>query len=126
MEVAKSPPIIIRVFIKRHEIRLMQSMMRYKSAKGRDSTSNIAHFTDFVNPSLSFPATKTQVSGKIERLRKKFQNNFLREVNGKKPTNYSNKHQRKLYRLSEKIWTTEVHVDSRDDDDDDEGVGDDN
>ncbi|WOG95185.1 hypothetical protein DCAR_0414491 [Daucus carota subsp. sativus] len=121
MEVMKSAPIITKVFTQKDEIKLLKSMIRYKSEKSRDATSDLADFTDFVKP-LSFPASKTQVGGKIQRLRTKFRNNFKREKHGKKPIGYFNKHQCQLYGLSKKIWATLVQVDS----DDEEGVGNDN
>ncbi|CAL5369693.1 unnamed protein product [Camellia sinensis] len=59
-------------------------------------------FYDFIKKSLHIDISKTQLSGKVRRLKKKYENNASKSKMGEDRT-FSKAHKQKAYELSTKI-----------------------
>lgn len=112
------PTLITRVFSEQDELALLRSIISYKSNQGHDPIDNLPAFKNFANQSLSFTATRRQVADKMRRLKQKYINTALRR--GSNPSFFRD-HDRKLFKLSKKIWATSAAA-AAGGGDDDEGA----
>ncbi|WOG95689.1 hypothetical protein DCAR_0415016 [Daucus carota subsp. sativus] len=90
-----------RVFTEKDEIVMLEGIIEYKeNGKGADSSLSMA---EFVEDSLSCSVTRSKISDKIRRLKKKYLNNVGKGKDGEDPV-FSKPHEYKVFQLSKKIW----------------------
>uniref|UniRef100_A0A5B6YZZ7 Putative mediator-associated protein 1-like n=1 Tax=Davidia involucrata TaxID=16924 RepID=A0A5B6YZZ7_DAVIN len=91
---------INRLWSEDDEIAILKGMIDYKSKKGADPYADMGAFHEFLKKSLHVDVTKNQLTDKIRRLKKKYQNNAEK---GDEPV-FSKPHEHKSFELSKKIW----------------------
>ncbi|KAJ4980850.1 hypothetical protein NE237_031687 [Protea cynaroides] len=89
-----------RLWTEDDELAILKGMLDYYSKKGTDPSADMNAFHDFIKKSFHIEFTRIQLTDKIRRLRKKYQNNVGR---GKDPV-FSKPHEHKAFELSKKIW----------------------
>lgn len=94
---------ITRLWSEKDEVTVLNGMIRYKSEKGSDPYADLGAFHEFVKDSLRADVSKNQLTDKIRRLKKKYQNNAEKGENGEDPV-FSRPHEYKTFELSKKIW----------------------
>lgn len=94
---------INRLWSEKDEIVMLKGLIEYKKGKGSDPYSDMSAFHDFIKGMLSVEVTKSQLTEKIRRQKKKFLNNAGKGVNGGDPF-FSRPHEHKSFQLSKKIW----------------------
>ncbi|CAK9135455.1 unnamed protein product [Ilex paraguariensis] len=92
-----------RLWSEDDEIVIVKGVIEYMAKKGADPVADMIAFHEFIRKSLHVDVTKTQLSDKVRRLRKKYENNASKEEEGKE-RNFAKPHEQKLYELSKKIW----------------------
>ncbi|GFS29838.1 hypothetical protein Acr_00g0008750 [Actinidia rufa] len=97
-----------RLWSEDDEIVILNGMTKYAAEKGADPVADTNGFHDFIKKSLHVDVSKTQLSDKIRRLRKKYENNSGKGQNGQDPS-FSKPHEQKAYELSKKIWGNEAN-----------------
>ncbi|KAL4652328.1 hypothetical protein ACB092_01G225400 [Castanea dentata] len=114
---AKTPPFKFhRIWTEPDEIRFLQGLLRCNS-QGLSFPKDLHLFFDQFSNSMSQPYTKSQLSEKLRRLRKKFRVISARLARGLNPSMLS-PHDRALFDLSRSLWSPQIQ--SYDDNDDDE------
>ena len=88
-----------RLWSEDDEIVILKGMIDYTAKKGADPFADMNGFYDFIKKSLQIDFTKNQLSDKLRRLKKKYENNA-----GKKKFNPTKPHDEKVFELSKKIW----------------------
>ena len=92
-----------RLWSEEDEIAILKGMIEYAVKNRMDpAVADMNAFHDFIKKSLHIDATKTQLSDKVRRLRKKYGNNL-----GKKKYNPTKPHELEAFELSKKIWGSE-------------------
>lgn len=92
---------VVRLWSEDDEIAILQGMVDYWSKKGADPYADMGAFHEFIKESLHVDVSKNQLTDKIRRLKKKYQNNV--EKNGEDAV-FSRPHEYKSFELSKKIW----------------------
>ncbi|GAB4859480.1 hypothetical protein Ancab_010947 [Ancistrocladus abbreviatus] len=92
---------INRLWSEDDEIALLEGMLEFQLKKGPDFNNDA--FYEFVKDMLRVDVSKTQLTDKVRRLKKKYKTNAGRSENGKDPS-FSKPHDHKSYVLSKKIW----------------------
>lgn len=88
-----------RLWSEDDEIAILKGMIDYAAKTGGDpAVADMNAFYDFIKKSLHIDATKTQLSDKVRRLKKKYGNNLKKKYNPTKP------HELEAFQLSKKIW----------------------
>ncbi|EXB31415.1 hypothetical protein L484_014842 [Morus notabilis] len=88
-----------RLWSEDDEIAILKGMIDYAAKTGADAAvADMNAFYDFIKKSLHIDATKTQLSDKVRRLKKKYVNNLKKKYNPTKP------HELEAFQLSKKIW----------------------
>ncbi|KAK1373273.1 hypothetical protein POM88_029466 [Heracleum sosnowskyi] len=95
-----------RLFTEEDEIELLERMIKFKENNGGDSSFDIVAFHEFVQGFLSCSVTKSQVSAKIRRLKKRYVN-YLNKGKDGEDLLISKPREFKLFEISKKIWGTE-------------------
>ncbi|KAA8526470.1 hypothetical protein F0562_008327 [Nyssa sinensis] len=91
---------INRLWSEDDEIAILKGMIDFKSKKGADPYADMGAFHDFLKKSLHVDVSKNQLTDKIRRLKKKYQNNAEK---GEDPV-FSKPHEHKSFELSKMIW----------------------
>ncbi|KAL7130205.1 hypothetical protein ABFS83_13G118300 [Erythranthe nasuta] len=92
-----------RLWSEDDEIAILKGMTDYTLKKNSDPLANMNGFHDFIKKNLHVDVTRTQLSDKVRRLKKKYVNNKKKEKGGK-DRSFSNPHEQKAYELSKKVW----------------------
>ncbi|CAL5345870.1 unnamed protein product [Camellia sinensis] len=103
-----------RLWSEEDEIVILKGMIEYTAKNGSDPLADMNAFYDFIKKSLHIDVSKTQLSEKVRRLKKKYENNASKSKMGEDRT-FSKAHEQKAYELSKKIWfggANSVGVDS--------------
>ncbi|KAM7500900.1 hypothetical protein LguiA_025314 [Lonicera macranthoides] len=95
-----------RLWSEDDEIVILNGMIDYRAKKGADPVADMNAFHEFIKKSLHIDVSKTQLSDKVRRLKKKYENNAGKEKKGKDRT-FAKPHEQKAYELSKKIWGRE-------------------
>ncbi|XP_062084678.1 GLABROUS1 enhancer-binding protein-like [Humulus lupulus] len=96
----ESKKLFQRLWSEDDEIVILKGMMDYAAKKGANpSAADMNAFHDFIKKSLQIDFTKTQLSDKVRRLKKKYENNA-----GRKKYNPTKPHEKEVFELSKKIW----------------------
>ncbi|GER51240.1 DNA-binding storekeeper protein-relatedtranscriptional regulator [Striga asiatica] len=104
VEVAKSPGgCITRLWSDDDEVTLLKGMIAFREARGRDPSSDMAAFHDYIKGNLKFEPSRVQLRSKVNRLKKRFMNALKKSNNGEDPI-FSNPHEYSLFDLSKIIW----------------------
>jgi len=90
-----------RLWSEDDEIGLLNGMIEYNKKTGLEELND---FFDFIKNSLHVNVSKAQLSDKIRRLKKKYQNNARKDEAGKFPI-FWKAHEKKSYELSKKLWS---------------------
>ncbi|KAL6992701.1 hypothetical protein U1Q18_010815 [Sarracenia purpurea var. burkii] len=104
-----------RLWSEDDEIAILKGMIDYKEKKGVDPLADMVAFHSFIKKSLHVDVSKTQLSEKVRRLKKKYKNNANKGKEGEDRT-FTKPHEQKAYELSKKVWGGEsnsVGVDSK-------------
>ncbi|XP_057513740.1 probable transcription factor At1g11510 [Actinidia eriantha] len=97
-----------RLWSEDDEIVILNGMAKYAAEKGADPVADMNGYHDFIKKSLHVDVSKTQLSDKVRRLRKKYENRTGKGKNGEDPS-FSKPHEQKAYELSKKIWGNEAN-----------------
>ncbi|PSS10336.1 Transcription factor [Actinidia chinensis var. chinensis] len=97
-----------RLWSEDDEIVILNGMAKYAAEKGADPVADMNGYHDFIKKSLHVDVSKTQLSDKVRRLRKKYENKTGKGKNGEDPS-FSKPHEQKAYELSKKIWGNEAN-----------------
>ncbi|XP_052207999.1 probable transcription factor At1g11510 isoform X2 [Diospyros lotus] len=89
-----------RLWSEDDEIDLLNGMIEYNKKTGLEELND---FFDFIKNSLHVNVRKAQLSDKIRRMKKKYQNNARKAQAGKLPM-FWKAHEKKSYELSKKLW----------------------
>lgn len=93
-----------RVWMQVDEIALLKSMVKFQATQnGADPTGALDTFYNFICPTMRVKFSKTQVSDKMRRLKKKYETNHRRSRKGADPA-FAKSHDRVSFELSKKIW----------------------
>ncbi|XP_047342315.1 probable transcription factor At1g11510 [Impatiens glandulifera] len=96
-----------RLWSEDDEIAIMKGMIEYGEKQGIDPASvDMSSFYDFIRKSLHIDASKSQLTEKIRRLKKKYHTNLKKSKNGGDRT-FSKVHDQTGYDLSKQIWGIE-------------------
>ncbi|KAL5721854.1 hypothetical protein ACHQM5_005445 [Ranunculus cassubicifolius] len=107
----KPPPFKFhRIWVESDEIRFLQGLLD-SSSQGLIFPRDLNLFYDTFSTTMSQPYTKSQLSEKIRRLRRKFRGITGRIVNGFDYTRLS-EHDKSLFEISKKLWDPEYALDS--------------
>lgn len=98
-----------RVWSEEDEISILKALLKYAENKRINPISTESDMTKFFNTfrrSFHRKVSKSQLAGKVGKLKKKFKNNIAREGEKKedKGTPFLKPHEAKLFHLSKKIW----------------------
>ncbi|XP_076941312.1 GLABROUS1 enhancer-binding protein-like [Bidens hawaiensis] len=93
-----------RLWSEENEVELIQGMIDYVKAKGKDPAADVNDFHEFVKQSLHVDVNDRQMLAKARRLKKKFENNVARVETKGKVRSFSNPHEKKMYELSKHLW----------------------
>ncbi|KAA8519943.1 hypothetical protein F0562_014147 [Nyssa sinensis] len=97
-----------RLWSEEDEIAVLKGMIEYTAKKGADPVAEMNVFHDFIKNKLHIDVSKTQLSDKVRRLKKKYENNASKGKKGGE-RNISKPHEQKAYELSKKIWGGEAN-----------------
>ncbi|GFZ03176.1 hypothetical protein Acr_15g0017840 [Actinidia rufa] len=97
-----------RLWSEDDEIVILNGMAKYAAEKGADPVADMNGYHDFIKKSLHVDVSKTQLSDKVRRLRKKYENKTGKGKNGEDPS-FSKPHEQKAYELSKKLWGNETN-----------------
>ncbi|GMY24696.1 probable transcription factor At5g28040 [Fagus crenata] len=118
-DAVKSPPFKFhRIWSEPDEIRFLQGL-RDCVSQGLSFPKDLHVFFDRFSNTMSQPYTKSQLSEKLRRLRKKFRVISSRLSRGLSPSMLS-PHDRALYHLSKALWSPQFQFNNADADDDDD------
>ncbi|KAL6989096.1 hypothetical protein U1Q18_014847 [Sarracenia purpurea var. burkii] len=92
-----------RLWSEDDEIAILKGMIEYTAKKGADPVADMNAFHDFIKKSLHVDVSKTQLSDKVRRLKKKYENNASKGKEGEDRT-FTKPHEQKAYELSKKVW----------------------
>jgi hypothetical protein len=92
-----------RLWSEDDEIVILKGLIDYRLKKNIDPVADMNAFHDFIKKYLHIDVSKTQLSDKIRRLRKKYETNAVKDKKGKEPT-FAKPHEQKAYDFSKKIW----------------------
>ncbi|OMO91952.1 hypothetical protein CCACVL1_06950 [Corchorus capsularis] len=92
-----------RVFSESDEIDLLRGIKDYYDHESNGNKEMNDAFYEFIMGSIKVSVNKGQVVDKVRRLRKKYNNLAGKSNNGKDPS-FSKDHDKKLYKLSKRIW----------------------
>ncbi|KAA8515448.1 hypothetical protein F0562_018941 [Nyssa sinensis] len=98
-----------RLWSEDDEIAVLVGMIEYTGKKGADPVADMNAFHDFIKNKLHIDVSKTQLSDKVRRLKKKYENNASKGKKGGERT-LSKPHEQQAYELSKKIWGGEANV----------------
>uniref|UniRef100_A0A5B6YM87 Putative mediator-associated protein 1 n=1 Tax=Davidia involucrata TaxID=16924 RepID=A0A5B6YM87_DAVIN len=94
-----------RLWSEEDEIAVLNGMIDYTAKKGADPVADMNAFHDFIKNKLHIiNVSKTQLSDKVRRLKKKYENNARKGKKGGGERTLSKPHDQKAYELSKKIW----------------------
>lgn len=92
-----------RLWSEDDEVVILKGMSDYAAKKKADPIADMNAFHDFIKKSLHVDVSKTQLSDKVRRLKKKYVNNSKKEKTGQDRT-FSKPHEQICYDLSKKLW----------------------
>ncbi|KAF4389943.1 hypothetical protein CsatB_029526 [Cannabis sativa] len=96
----ESKKLFQRLWSEDDEIVILKGISDYAAKKGSiPSAADMHAFQDFIKKSLQIDFTKAQLSDKLRRLKKKYENNASR-----KKYNPTKLHEKEVFELSKKIW----------------------
>ena len=95
-----------RLWSEDDELVILNGMNEFRVKNGVDPYKNMDAFHDFIKESLHVDVSRSQLTDKIWRLKKKHQKNATRGKNGEDPK-FTKLHDKKVYELSKKIWGSE-------------------
>ncbi|XP_073036950.1 GLABROUS1 enhancer-binding protein-like [Primulina eburnea] len=95
-----------RLWSEDDEIAILEGMAEYAEKKRSDPVADLNAFHDFIKKNLHVDVTRVQLQDKIRRLKKKYENNKSKEIEGKDKT-FSKAHEQKAYDLSKIVWGSE-------------------
>ncbi|XP_024963662.1 GLABROUS1 enhancer-binding protein-like [Cynara cardunculus var. scolymus] len=93
-----------RLWSENDEIELIKGMISYVEEKGKDPVADVNDFHEFVKKSLDVDVNNRQMTTKVRRLKKKFENNVAKVENKGKVRSFSNPHEKVMYELSKSLW----------------------
>ncbi|KAI8024461.1 putative transcription factor [Camellia lanceoleosa] len=88
-------------------------MIEYTTKKRSNPLVDMNAFYDFIKKLLYIDVSKTQLSEKVRKLKKKYENNASKSKMGDDRT-FSKSHEQKAYELSKKIWFSASTTNSKD------------
>ncbi|EXC19609.1 hypothetical protein L484_019355 [Morus notabilis] len=89
-----------RLWSEEDEIVILKGLIDYAAKRGGDpAATDMNTFHDFIKKSLHVEVTKSQLSNKVRKLKKKYLNNAAR-----KKYNPTKPHEQNAFELSKKIW----------------------
>ncbi|KAK6931752.1 GLABROUS1 enhancer-binding protein family [Dillenia turbinata] len=100
-------PLFVRFWSQDDEIAILKGLSEYSSKKGIDPFQDMNGFHESVKKSVRADVSKSQLSDKIRRLKKKYKNKVSKGKNGEDPV-FTKPHDEKAFVLSRKIWGGEV------------------
>ncbi|KAL2335142.1 hypothetical protein Fmac_016355 [Flemingia macrophylla] len=92
-----------RVFSDEDEPAILKGMVEFISRTGQDPIKYPDSFHSSMKKSLQLEASVNQLKEKIRRLRKKFETNLLRAMDGEDPKFFKS-HDHTVFELSKKVW----------------------
>ncbi|CAA6658326.1 unnamed protein product [Spirodela intermedia] len=94
-----------RVWTAEDEISVLEGMVAFLAKHGgaADPATAVDAFYEFIHRSLRVKFSKTQISDKMRRLRKKYETNLRRSKKGADPA-FAKSHEQASFQLSKKIW----------------------
>ncbi|XXG69434.1 hypothetical protein AAC387_Pa06g2307 [Persea americana] len=99
-----------RIWTPEDELSILKAIIEF-SKKGSDVTSDMNGFHQFVKKLLNVDMTKTQVSEKVRRMKKKYLNTAEKARKGKEPS-FPKDHDKLMYELSKQIWGVDVETEN--------------
>ncbi|MQL80440.1 hypothetical protein Taro_012871 [Colocasia esculenta] len=103
-----------RVWTEEDEIAVLKGMIQSRE-RGEEPEAGLDHFLKFIRKSLHSEFSKTQLSDKIRRLKKKYETNTHRSKKGVEPSLFK-PHDQTLFELSKKVWGRDANRDYGNDD----------
>ncbi|XP_047324392.1 probable transcription factor At1g11510 [Impatiens glandulifera] len=95
-----------RIWSEEDEITILNGMIDHGENEGiNPATVDMSSFYDSIRYSLQVEASRSQLTEKIKRLKKKYLTSLKRSFNGVDRT-FAKDHDQKCYHLSKKIWGT--------------------
>ncbi|XP_065876373.1 STOREKEEPER protein-like [Euphorbia lathyris] len=102
-EEPKKGSAIQRLWSEGDELAILDGLIKYKAEKAVDPYADMVAFHEFIKESLHVDVSKSQLTDKIRRLKKKYRTNIERGENGQDPV-FSKTHDLKSFELSKKVW----------------------
>ncbi|CAM8900532.1 unnamed protein product [Rhodiola kirilowii] len=90
-----------RVFSEDDEVAMLNALLDYSATKCIDPIEDFTDFHDFVKKYIHADVTRSQLSGKIKKMKSKYKTNAI-----KKKETFAKAHDKSCYDISEKIWGT--------------------
>lgn len=103
-----------RVWAKEDEVELLQSFLDYTISRrrtGPHQKSANSFYNDQVKPELRLRFSKTQLGEKLRRLKGKYQNTLAKLKNSSVDFRFKSEHDRGIFEISQKIWSSVVDHD---------------
>ncbi|XP_068667982.1 probable transcription factor At4g00390 [Aristolochia californica] len=91
-----------RLWSEESEMEILKGALDFMKA-GRDPFTEMGAFYDHIRKVVDVSCSKSQLSDKLRRLKKKYENNVKRGKKGKDPE-FSKAHEKTGYELSKQIW----------------------
>ncbi|XP_068639360.1 STOREKEEPER protein-like [Aristolochia californica] len=91
-----------RLWSEESEVEILKSVLEFIK-EGRDPFTEMGAFYDHIRKLVDVSCTKTQLTDKLRRLKKKYENNVKKGKKGKDPE-FSKVHEKTGYELSKQIW----------------------
>ncbi|KAK4368466.1 hypothetical protein RND71_012258 [Anisodus tanguticus] len=91
---------IIRLWSDEDQVAILKGMLEFKNQKGTEPNTDMSAFHEFIKGKLQVEVSKTQLSEKLRRLKKKFLTNVK---DGEEPI-FSKPHDHLVFEYSKKIW----------------------
>ncbi|KAJ8568796.1 hypothetical protein K7X08_032427 [Anisodus acutangulus] len=91
---------IIRLWSDEDQVAILKGMLEFKNEKGTEPNTDMSAFHEFIKGKLQVEVSKTQLSEKLRRLKKKFLTNVK---DGEEPI-FSKPHDHLVFEYSKKIW----------------------
>ncbi|XP_059661274.1 probable transcription factor At1g11510 [Cornus florida] len=97
-----------RLWSEEDEIAVLNGMIEYTAKKRADPLADMNAFHNFIKNKLHIDVSKAQLSEKVRRLKKKYENNASKGKKGGE-RNITKPHEQKAYELSKRIWGGEAN-----------------
>ncbi|KAL6971806.1 hypothetical protein U1Q18_031487 [Sarracenia purpurea var. burkii] len=97
-----------RVWSEDDEIGVLKGLLEYLAKQGADPVGDLPDLLNFIKVSLQVDFSKTQLSDKIRRLKKRYVNNVKKGKYGKGRI-FMKSHEQRIFELSKRIWGGEAN-----------------